>query len=319
MFDIRFIWKTLLVLAAFNTSALAVEENASELAVALKQFKQEADDFEQRTSNLNLPFAGTAFNETGVSSFKCAALALGFRKTAIFERLSVVELPELAKTPTDGDLQALSVTSIELNNRILSTEAVMDLPDRDRREVWNLDCVGNFGIGKDQFMPRIAPKAAFEMHGDQLQVLGDIDFGFFERFKTFLLAHPETKSVALGSGGGSVKDAIQSGLLIRSLRIETTLSANCYSACPLIFLGGVERTVWSPYPKLGFHQVSEGGNAIPFDSEIYRLIGNYAESMGAKKTSLMTFMHAAEPESMNYPDVWDLCKHGITTWVQRGC
>jgi len=57
---------------------------------------------------------------------------------------------------------------------------------------------------------------------------------------------------------------------------QTTLFADGCSACPLIFLGGVECTIWSPYPRLGFHQVSGGserGMAMSVRSFGSRMLG----------------------------------------------
>lgn len=45
------------------------------------------------------------------------------------------------------------------------------------------------------------------------------------------------KVIALGSGGGSIKEDRDAGRYYTSKNLETTLN-NCYSACPLVFLGG---------------------------------------------------------------------------------
>jgi hypothetical protein len=110
-----------------------------------------------------------------------------------------------------------------------------------------------------------------------------------------------------------------SGLFIRKTGLKTTLFADCYSACPLIFLGGVERTVTAPYPRLGFHQVSADGRAIPLNHEVYTLIRNYAQNMAANGAGVLTLMHQSKPAELNYPQVSNLCSLGITMWVQRGC
>ena len=58
-----------------------------------------------------------------------------------------------------------------------------------------------------------------------------------------------------GSGGGYIDEAMKAGAYIRRKELGTTLYINCDSACPLVFMAGVERLNWSPYPKLGFHQI----------------------------------------------------------------
>ena len=193
------------------------------------------------------------------------------------------------------------------------------MSERDRVETWNLDCVRQHGIGKDQYVGRISSGAEFSVRDDQFFVLGDIDDGFFDRFRQALGKSSRVKTVALGSGGGNVRDAILAGLLIREKGLNTTLNSDCYSACSLIFLGGVNRNVLSPYPRLGFHQASAAGKALPPSNDVYRVVRDYERAMAADSELVLAFMHKAKPEDMHYPDVWDLCEPRITTWVQRGC
>ncbi len=260
---------------------------------------------------------GTALNEAGVKEYSCAALAFLFGKDDIFRRIGTIE-----ETPRETYLKTpLAVFGDALfhENWALSAEYALAMSARDRVETWNLDCVRQHGIAEDEAMPQIAPAAEFEVDGDQIYVLGDIEPGFYERFAEYLAKSPRVKYVALGSGGGSVRDAILAGLLIRKKRLETTLKSDCYSACPLLFLGGVQRTVLSPYRRLGFHQISRDGRAVPPDDEVYALVRKYADSMGADGSFVLAQMQSAKPSAMTYPDVWELCEPGITTWVQRGC
>jgi hypothetical protein len=158
-------------------------------------------------------------------------------------------------------------------------------------------------------------------NGSVIHVLGDIEPGFSKKLEEVLEANPSVDTVALGSGGGSVYEALKAGYLIRSKSLKTTLWNSCYSACPLVFIGGVERTIWSPYPKFGFHQVSISGVAIPLNSKIYRDIGHYGELMGVDATWLLNNMFVASPSSMNAikGDDVKLCEARIVHWVQRGC
>ena len=103
-----------------------------------------------------------------------------------------------------------------------------------------------------------------------------------------------------------MRDAILAGTLIRDRRLDTTLMADCYSACPLVFLGGVGRTIWSPYPRLGFHQASVDGKALAEDHSAYKLIAGYAQDMGADSNFIVERMLQSPPSSMNHPIVWEL-------------
>ena len=59
--------------------------------------------------------------------------------------------------------------------------------------------------------------------------------------------------------------------------------------------------------------------AFPPAHEIYDAVRRYADSMGADGRYFVSLMQNASPAGMHYPDAWDLCGVGITTWVQRGC
>ena len=69
--------------------------------------------------------------------------------------------------------------------------------------------------------------------------------------------------VLLDSPGGSVADALTVGRALREIEAETRLDdeAVCLSACPYMFVGGVERAV-SETARLGVHQHSFGESTI---------------------------------------------------------
>jgi hypothetical protein len=191
--------------------------------------------------------------------------------------------------------------------------------DDERKTVWNLQCVGNLGIQISAFERPEATAALFDVNGQDFSILGAIEGGFFEEFQKELEKNPQVTRVVLGSGGGSVLDAIRAGLLIRAKGLETTLSASCYSACSLIFLGGVERQIWSPYPSLGFHQVSIEGKAVDVDSEVYQLIHRYSVDMNVDPNFVLLAMMKATPREMFEPELAALCEANVATWVQRLC
>ncbi|MCO6051136.1 hypothetical protein NGM99_15230 [Mesorhizobium sp. RP14(2022)] len=92
--------------------------------------------------------------------------------------------------------------------------------------------------------------------GGTLSAKGSIDPGAAERFKTELDARGEyVKTVALDSPGGSLHDAIAMAKLIRERKIDTRVDdgAQCASSCPLIFVGGTNRSA-APKASLGVHQ-----------------------------------------------------------------
>ena len=115
---------------------------------------------------------------------------------------------------------------------------------------------------------------------------------------------------------------MEAGTYIRAKGLETTLFNNCYSACPLVFMAGIQRTNWSPYSELGFHQIyTPDGNPVPFDSPVYRHIFTYLVGMGIEPRYVLQKMWSAPPQGMTNVDGYsdELCEANITTWVQRGC
>ena len=69
------------------------------------------------------------------------------------------------------------------------------------------------------------------------------------------LEHGKRPVIALDSGGGSVDGGLRLGYLVRALQFDTVVPARaeCYSACTMIFLGGVQRTILG---KFGIHAMS---------------------------------------------------------------
>ncbi|WP_300063040.1 ATP-dependent Clp protease proteolytic subunit [uncultured Roseobacter sp.] len=69
--------------------------------------------------------------------------------------------------------------------------------------------------------------------------------------------------VTLDSPGGSVRDALEIGRVMREIGAETRLdgTAVCFSACPYVFAGGTERQA-SDAARVGVHQHSFGESTV---------------------------------------------------------
>jgi len=153
-----------------------------------------------------------------------------------------------------------------------------------------------------------------------LLVYGDIDWGVHERFIEALDDHQGVSTIAFGSAGGSVMDAILIGMEIRMRGLATTLHGPCYSACPLAFMGGTERRIWmGPGPHLGFHRVYTTSGALPLDDEIYDQIVRYLVLKDVEPLPVLKWMASAEPSEMHEPELEELCDPGVATWIQRTC
>ena len=79
-------------------------------------------------------------------------------------------------------------------------------------------------------------------------VSGDIDY----QILTELKATQDVRLVVLQSAGGSVQAGRAIGLFVSANGMDTRVDGQCYSACTLVFAGGVQR-VLGPEGQLGFH------------------------------------------------------------------
>jgi hypothetical protein len=262
-------------------------------------------------------FAGTAYNGYKSVEHQCAILGRMLDHAEAIRHLEEFDYPPMDAKSVPHDLL---VFSISLENWGAAARWAKGATADQRINRWNLDCVGQFGIGATLFMEAGKPEAEFVVNGTQLDVYGDIDGGFAERFEQALNANTFISEVTLGSGGGSVRDALLAGLMIRSRGLDTTIYGNCFSACPLVFLGGYHRIVWAAPYRLGFHQIYTGAGApIPFDDQLYALVGQYILEMGGDPSRVLAWMYSAGPSEMFEPEPEELCAANFATFVQRIC
>lgn len=267
---------------------------------------------------------GTAYNEINIPQHSCFVLGHLLRRGVHVTHLEVRYDTDMTDTSTEGT-HAMRVAGHSMTNFVHVAREMLEKSPEQRAEEWNLDCVGHFDIPSSAYIETGKQNAFYEVKNDGkvLQVLGDIEPGFEAKVRRALDQNPKVETVALGSGGGLVLEAVRTGILIRQRGLTTTLWNNCYSACPFVFFGGKERHIWSPYPKLGFHQVYTGeGIPEPIDSPIYTALSAYVREMGVDSQYVVQNMWRALPEEMNYVEAngdEDLCARGLATWVQRRC
>lgn len=105
-------------------------------------------------------------------------------------------------------------------------------------------------------------RLSFDLDGEVLRLTGQIAEGDGARFAEELTRlAPPPATVALLSPGGSVMDALAIGRAIRAAGIDTVVEegAACFSACPYVLAGGVERQVHRA-AQVGVHQHYFGEN-----------------------------------------------------------
>lgn len=240
--------------------------------------------------------AGTAFNEIHIPEHTCVVLGRLLGKAKLVRPLEV-EYKLDFDTQTTENASDLRIMSVSLDNFAGVAEQIMSLSHDERVVTWNLDCAGKLGLPKD-YIKQDGKSSFYTVtnKGTTLKVLGDIEDGYAQKIMDAIEANPSVEVVALGSGGGYVHEAMKAGQYIRRKGLDTTLYNNCYSACPLVFMAGVERQNWSPYPQLGFHQIyTSDGEAVPLDSPAYRAVYSYLTGMGIEPRYVLQKMWSAPP------------------------
>ncbi len=115
--------------------------------------------------------------------------------------------------------------------------------------------VSNFLVGVGVLLPAPPLDLAVKGYVAKVAVLdgvatvsGDIDY----QILTELKATQGVRLVVLQSAGGSVQAGRAIGLFVSANGMDTRVDAQCFSACTLVFAGGVQRTL-GPEGQLGFH------------------------------------------------------------------
>ena len=88
--------------------------------------------------------------------------------------------------------------------------------------------------------------------GQELELSGKIDPGLTDALAESLSKHPAVQRIRLNSGGGLQGEAEEAARLIHTRHLDTVVSAECSSACTVIFVAGIHRQL-DATGKLGFH------------------------------------------------------------------
>jgi hypothetical protein len=248
---------------------------------------------------------------------QCYALGVGL---GMNQKVRHLRPESSANTLISNDAYGAAIAASEFSQLETAIENIISNSKSEYSQQWNLDCAGKFGI-PNEFLPVYGNSFRYDKKNKMLTILGDVDVDFSKRLN-FALAHsPGVETIILSSGGGSVMQAIIAGKTIRRLGLNTQLGGSCYSACPLVFIGGVNRTSFSPHPILGFHQISNNGIAIPMNHKVYELVYHYAHEMRVDANVLVALMQSALPNGMKNINANEniMCKSNIVTWAQRTC
>lgn len=299
-------------LPIFPSSALA----QSSWAQAILNVERLQGELSAKADALGAPHLGSAYGATDAMEHRCAILGRLLGKTDLIAHLEE-PLPSVSETGYE-----FRVAVVSLDNWLMQAQLLLDLPENRKTRLWNMDCVGRLGIPPSAQLNEEHSDAFYDVTDDglTLYILGSVTQGFYERLVVALNDNPRVQIVALGSGGGLVTEALSAGTEIRKRRLETVLWNDCYSACPLVFMGGTRRMIFTqPGDDLGFHQISVDGTAVSMTDPIYELVSEYSEMMGADGRGVVALMMSATPDEIYNPSGELLCNVGVATWVQRVC
>ncbi len=293
-----------------------VQDLAAEYELRAKEATELEDEyFSENGGSVIVYQFGNSSEQIDRDEHLCAILG---RRLGKVEYIRHLEAPQ---PPFTSDARTLATAAASLQNWVRMAEYFTGMSPSERAHYWNLECVGNHEIPRDLFDGRGGGEVFMSVSRNYLWIYGDVTDGFADKVAEALDANPQVDTVGIGSGGGSVLEAILAGLDIRRRQIITQLTGPCYSACPLVFLGGVKRNVFRPYPPLGFHQAYGPSGTVPFDHELYKSVADYVAAMGANPDWVLLQMYASPPMEMNIQgdsaaerDV--LCAQGLVSWFQ---
>lgn len=94
--------------------------------------------------------------------------------------------------------------------------------------------------------------------GQTMLLDGSLSMSAAIEVRRALDAHPNLQTIVMEGPGGRMGPAYELFKVIRDRRLNTRVERECDSACTIMFLGGVQRSL-GPYGRLGFHQIGFPG------------------------------------------------------------
>jgi hypothetical protein len=112
----------------------------------------------------------------------------------------------------------------------------------------------------------ISPPPEFELQIDhaagRFEFRGLVDFGLTAALRDLVTENPDIREIVLDSGGGYISEARGVVAVLQAAGIATHVAGHCASACALIFVGGVARSL-APEARLGLHGYALHSGPMP--------------------------------------------------------
>lgn len=187
----------------------AEESSAVDWQKAIVATERKARSLERYAHSKGTIHAGTMYAGWDQRRHECAILGRMVGKEKAIQHLEKMDILDPRTNPDPHD--AL-VMSISLYSWVGAAQSALKETHERRVYFWNVNCVGWDKIAKNEGVGAKDPPITFETSGDKLLVRGPVENNFFESLKKALDTTPGIKTVTLGSGGGSVINAIRAGL-----------------------------------------------------------------------------------------------------------
>ena len=153
-------------------------------------------------------------------------------------------------------------------------------------------------------------RIAIADEGRTLILDGAVGIDAATQVKLALDAHPEIRTVAMGGPGGRVGPAYQIYQLIATRRLETRTEGACFSACTIMFLGGVRRSL-APFSYLGFHRLKFPGMDEAELGEANRQLRDFMTFRTGISAAFVSKVMDTPPESIWIPSFKELLEAGV--------
>lgn len=130
------------------------------------------------------------------------------------------------------------------------------------------------------------------------------------RVKAALEQNAALRTVIVAGPGGRVGPAYQIARLIRARGLDTHVERRCYSACTVMFLGGVRRSI-GPRGELGFHRLSFPGMDDAELADANRQLRDFMTLAGQVSISFVRKVMETPSEAIWIPTREELLEAGV--------
>lgn len=146
--------------------------------------------------------------------------------------------------------------------------------------------------------------------GRTLILDGALGMAAAAQVKAVLDRSPALRTVIVAGPGGRVGPAYQIARLIRARGLDTHVERRCYSACTVMFLGGVRRGI-GPRGELGFHRLSFPGMDDAELADANRQLRDFMAFAGQVSAPFVRKVMETPSESIWVPTVEELREAGV--------